>query len=59
MRGGKSENFHDEDAEKLATTLADGRWVRIEGAGHTVQGDRPKALVEALRPFFAETARQG
>jgi pimeloyl-ACP methyl ester carboxylesterase len=27
--------------------------VRIEGAGHTVQGDNPKALVAELRRFLA------
>ena len=52
VRGAQSDIFHDEDAEKLVAALPDGRWVRIEGAGHTVQGDQPKALVEALRPFF-------
>jgi pimeloyl-ACP methyl ester carboxylesterase len=58
VRGGKSENFHDEDAEKLASRLAKGSWVRIEGAGHTVQGDQPRLLVEALRPFFAGQGTQ-
>jgi pimeloyl-ACP methyl ester carboxylesterase len=54
VRGGKSAVLHDEDAEALAKALPRGSWVRIEGAGHTVQGDQPKALVEALIPFFAQ-----
>jgi pimeloyl-ACP methyl ester carboxylesterase len=54
VRGGKSENFYDEDAEKLANALPRGSWVRIEGAGHTVQGDQPAALVEVLRKFLRE-----
>jgi pimeloyl-ACP methyl ester carboxylesterase len=52
VRGGNSDVIHDEDAEKLASHLPRGSWVRIDGAGHTVQGDQPKLLVEALRRFF-------
>jgi esterase len=52
VRGGRSDMFLDEDAEKLAATLGDGRWVRVEGASHTVQGDRPVALVAAIREFL-------
>jgi pimeloyl-ACP methyl ester carboxylesterase len=56
VRGGNSDVLLDEDAEKLAAALPSGSWVRIEGAGHTVQGDQPRALVEALGPFFAAAA---
>jgi pimeloyl-ACP methyl ester carboxylesterase len=56
VRGGNSEVLHDEDAARLARALPRGAWVRIEGAGHTVQGDQPRAFVEALRRFLAETA---
>lgn len=52
VRGAQSDLFHDEDAEKLARTLPDGRWVRVENAGHTVQGDNPRGLLEALLKFF-------
>ena len=34
----------------------DGRWVRIDNAGHTVQGDNPAGLLVALRPFLDEVA---
>lgn len=54
VRGGLSDVFLDEDAEKLARTLPDGRWLRVEGAGHTVQGDNPRGLVEVTRGFFQE-----
>jgi esterase len=54
VRGAKSDVFHDEDAEKLAQRLPNGRWVRIENAGHTVQGDNPRGLLEALRQFFGD-----
>jgi esterase len=54
MRGGKSDVFSDANAEKLAATLPKGRWVRIDDAGHTVQGDNPRDMVRALREFFGE-----
>jgi esterase len=54
MRGGKSDVFSDANAEKLASTLPRGRWVRIEDAGHTVQGDNPKEMVRELRQFLGE-----
>jgi esterase len=52
VRGGESDVFHDEDAERLAADLPDARWVKIPRAGHTVQGDNPKDLVAALREFL-------
>jgi esterase len=54
MRGGKSDVFSDANAEKLAAALPRGRWVRIEDAGHTVQGDNPRDMVAVLREFFGE-----
>jgi pimeloyl-ACP methyl ester carboxylesterase len=56
VRGAQSDVFHDEDAEALASRLQRGRWVRIEGAGHTVQGDNPAGLLVSLREFLAEAA---
>lgn len=53
VRGARSDVFHDEDAAKLAAALPRGEWVRIEGAGHTVQGDNPAALIAELRRFLA------
>lgn len=54
VRGAESDVFSDEDAEKLSAALPDGRWVKIAGAGHTVQGDNPRDLTAALREFFGE-----
>jgi len=54
VRGAQSDVFHDEDAERLATRLPRGRWVRVENAGHTVQGDNPAGLLAELRKFLAE-----
>jgi esterase len=52
IRGAASDVFLDEDAEKFAQTFPKGRYVRIEGAGHTVQGDNPRALSQALAQFL-------
>jgi pimeloyl-ACP methyl ester carboxylesterase len=54
VRGAESDVFHQEDAERLAQRLPDGRYVTIPKAGHTVQGDNPKDLAEALRQFLGE-----
>ena len=56
VRGAQSDVFHDEDAQQLASRLAKGRWVKVEGAGHTVQGDNPAGLLVALRGFLDEVA---
>ena len=53
VRGGESDVFHEEDAERLAARLPHGRQVTIPRAGHTVQGDNPKDLVAELRRFLA------
>ncbi|HTV89370.1 MAG TPA: alpha/beta hydrolase [Stellaceae bacterium] len=52
VRGGESDVFHDEDAERLVARLPDARWVKVPNAGHTVQGDNPKDLVAELRRFL-------
>jgi pimeloyl-ACP methyl ester carboxylesterase len=54
VRGAQSDVFHDADAERLAGRLPQARWVKIEGAGHTVQGDNPAGLLVALREFLGE-----
>ncbi len=53
VRGALSSVFSEDDAATLAELLPDGRWVRVEDAGHTVQGDNPRGLVDALRRFVA------
>jgi len=52
VRGAESDVFHEEDALHLAKDFPDGRQVTIAQAGHTVQGDNPRALVAALRDFL-------
>ena len=56
VRGAESDVFHDEDAERLAGALPDGRWVKIANAGHTVQGDNPAGLLVAVRQFLRDVA---
>jgi pimeloyl-ACP methyl ester carboxylesterase len=56
VRGAQSDVFHDEDAKRLASRLSKGRWVTVERAGHTVQGDNPAGLLVVLREFLDEVA---
>jgi esterase len=56
VRGAQSDVFHDEDAERLAGRFRSGRWVKVEGAGHTVQGDNPAGLLVELRKFLGEVS---
>jgi esterase len=54
IRGARSDILSDEAAQKFARSLPRGRWVRVEGAGHNVQGDNPRGLLEAIDPFLEE-----
>jgi esterase len=59
VRGALSDVVSDEQAVRLAERLPRGRFARVENAGHTVQGDNPRGLVEALRPFLSDAAYGG
>jgi len=54
VRGAESDAFDDAQAARFAAALHDGRWAKVESAGHTVQGDNPRGLVEVLANFLAE-----
>jgi esterase len=54
VRGALSDVLSDDDAQKFARSLPDGRWVRVEKSGHNVQGDNPRALLDAMLAFFRE-----
>jgi esterase len=54
MRGARSDVLTDESAEKFAKSVPNGRWIRIENAGHTIQGDNPRGLLGVLEPFMGE-----
>jgi pimeloyl-ACP methyl ester carboxylesterase len=52
LRGERSDVFTDENAEKFAGALPNGRWQRVPNAGHTIQGDNPRGLLDAIEPFI-------
>ncbi|MGH7838518.1 MAG: alpha/beta fold hydrolase, partial [Candidatus Binataceae bacterium] len=54
LRGERSDVFTDANAAKFAASLPHGRWVKVADAGHTIQGDNPRGLLDALAPFIAE-----
>jgi esterase len=54
VRGALSDVLSDQAAEKFARSLPRARWVQVEKAGHNVQGDNPRGLLDALFPFFNE-----
>jgi pimeloyl-ACP methyl ester carboxylesterase len=54
IRGAESDAMSDEQAAAFATALPDGRWDKVENAGHTIQGDNPRGLVRVLARFLAE-----
>jgi pimeloyl-ACP methyl ester carboxylesterase len=57
VRGAESDVLTDEQAAELAGRFKDGRWARIEGAGHNVQGDNARGLIDAVEPFLKEALR--
>ncbi len=52
VRGARSDVLDDTAADKFARSLPRARWIRVEDAGHNVQGDNPRGLLEAMRPFL-------
>jgi esterase len=53
VHGTESDILTREAGERLAAALPHGRFVSIEGAGHSVQGDNPHSLGEALERFLS------
>ena len=54
VHGTESDILTREAGERLAEVLPSGQFVSIEGAGHTVQGDNPHSLGEALEQFLRQ-----
>jgi len=54
VRGALSDILTDDAAERFARSLPRARWVRVEKAGHNVQGDNPRGLLDAMLPFLDE-----
>jgi pimeloyl-ACP methyl ester carboxylesterase len=52
VRGERSDAVDDAGAAALVETLPDAEWVSIPDAGHTVQGDNPRALAAAIDAFL-------
>lgn len=56
VQGGLSDVFTAEDAQKLAAAFPLGRYAQVAEAGHTVQGDNPRILAQALTQFLESLA---
>jgi pimeloyl-ACP methyl ester carboxylesterase len=54
VRGALSGVVSDEDVAELRRRQPGLRNERVEGAGHSVQGDRPLELAALLRDFLAK-----
>jgi len=54
VRGALSDVLSDQAAGKFAQSLPHARWVLVEKAGHNVQGDNPRGLLDAMLPFLKE-----
>jgi esterase len=48
LRSARSDVLHDEDAEELVRRLPSARWLRVEGASRSIQGENPKGLIDAV-----------
>ncbi len=57
VRGVLSDVISDEQAEEFVHALPNGRLVRVEKAGHNVQGDNPAGLLAVLQPFLGRNRR--
>jgi len=54
LRGARSDIFTNDNAQNFANALPKGRWSPVPNAGHTIQGDNPRGLLDALGPFLKE-----
>ncbi|MCB1249799.1 MAG: alpha/beta hydrolase [Acidimicrobiales bacterium] len=55
LQGGDSPVVDDEDLAELRRRKPDVRITVVEGAGHSIQGDKPVELAELLDAFVADT----
>ena len=56
VQGGLSDVFTAEDAQEFAAGFPRGRYAQVSDAGHTVQGDNPRVLAQALSQFLVSLA---
>jgi len=52
VRGALSDILSPEIAKRMLEALPDGRLVEVEGAGHSVPGDRPEAFARVVSAFL-------
>ena len=52
FHGTESNVLHREDAENLQKAMADATLISVTGAGHTVQGDKPRVFAAELTRFL-------
>jgi pimeloyl-ACP methyl ester carboxylesterase len=55
IHGAESDMLADEVAQTMAGSLAFGSVIDVEGAGHSVPGDKPEAFEAAVRDFLRST----
>jgi pimeloyl-ACP methyl ester carboxylesterase len=55
VRGGNSKFVHDDDVERVRREVPGVRVEVVEGAGHSVQSDRPAELARLIEDFAART----
>jgi pimeloyl-ACP methyl ester carboxylesterase len=55
VRGGNSKFVHDDDVERLRREVPGARVEVVEGAGHSVQSDRPVELARLIEDFVWRT----
>jgi len=55
VRGGRSYHVHDEDESQMRSLQPDLRVEVVEGAGHSVQSDKPVVLAGLIRDFQQST----
>ena len=52
IRGEKSQIFLQEDAERVAAALPNGRWIGAPGAGHNVHSENPRVIIDSVRELL-------
>jgi pimeloyl-ACP methyl ester carboxylesterase len=54
VKGGASKFVHEDDASRFASLAGDARVQTVEGAGHSVQSDRPVQLASLIESHLAD-----
>lgn len=54
VHGKESDILTAEAGERLASAIPQGRYVGVEGSGHSVQGDNPHSLSDAIEQFLTD-----